>query len=70
MCFALPKSTHKTAPFRSQNFVIKGFLVGRGINAANPDGFASILTKPQREIRIPKSDSGLNALAKVVLRWM
>ena len=28
MCFASPKSTHKTAPFRSQNFVIKGFYGG------------------------------------------
>ena len=32
-------------------------------NTANPDGFASILTKSQREILISKSDLGLNALA-------
>ena len=37
--------------------------MGWGKNAANPIEFASILTKPQREILIPKSDSGLNALA-------
>ena len=35
-----------------------------GKNGANPDGFASILTKLQRKIRVPKSDLGLNALAK------
>ncbi len=35
-------------------------------NAANPIGFASILTKPQRKIRVSKSDSDLNALAKGV----
>ena len=34
-------------------------------NAANPNGFASILTKSQRESHISKSDSGLNALAKL-----
>ena len=33
-------------------------------NAVNPDGFTSILTKPQRKILVSKSDSGLNALAK------
>ncbi len=32
-------------------------------NTANPVGFASILTKSQRKIRITKSDSDLNALA-------
>ena len=36
-------------------------------NTANPDGFASILTKSEREIRIPKSDLGLNALAAEVI---
>ena len=36
----------------------------RGKNTANPDGFASILTMPQRKILISKSDSGLIALAK------
>lgn len=34
-------------------------------NAANPDGFASILTKLQQKILVSKSDSGLNALAIV-----
>ena len=43
--------------------MIKDFRWGEAQNTANPDGFASILTKPQREILIPKSDSGLNALA-------
>ena len=36
----------------------------RGKNTANPDGFASILTKPQRKILVSKSDSSLNALAR------
>ncbi len=36
-------------------------------NTANPDGFASILMKSEREIYIPKSVSGLNALAKELL---
>ncbi len=36
----------------------------RGKNAANPDGFASILTMPQRKILVSKSDTGLNVLAK------
>jgi hypothetical protein len=35
MCFASPKSTHKTAPFRSQNFVINGFFGEQGKNAVN-----------------------------------
>ena len=39
-------------------------MLGEAQNTANPYGFASILTKPQRKILIPKSDSGLNALAK------
>ncbi len=38
-------------------------------NAANPGGFASILTKPQREMLISKSDSGLNALACVTITY-
>ncbi len=32
-------------------------------NAVNPNGFTSILTKPQRKILVSKSDSSLNALA-------
>ena len=64
MGFASPKSTHKTVPFRSQNFVIYGFCGVRGKNAVNPNGFTSILTMLEREIHIPKSDSDLNALAK------
>ena len=32
-------------------------------NAANPNGFASILTKPQQKNLVSKSDSSLNALA-------
>ena len=39
------------------------FAVCEAQNTANPDGFASILTKSEREIHIPKSDLGLNALA-------
>ena len=35
----------------------------RGKNAVNPFGLTSILTMSEREIHIPKSDSGLNALA-------
>jgi len=42
---------------------LKDLGCGEAQNAANPDGFASILTKPQHKILIPKSDSGLNALA-------
>ncbi|MEE0841067.1 MAG: hypothetical protein U0L72_11090, partial [Acutalibacteraceae bacterium] len=34
-------------------------------NAVNPDGFTSILTKPQQKILVSKSDSSLNALAKL-----
>ena len=37
----------------------------QGKNAVNPDGFTSILTKPQRKILVSKSDSSLNALAKL-----
>ena len=33
-------------------------------NTANPDGFASILTKSQHKILDSKSDSSLNALTK------
>ena len=65
MGFASPKSTHKTAAFRSQNFMIYEFCGVRGKNAVDPNGFTSILTKSKREIHIPKSDSGLNALAKL-----
>ena len=36
----------------------------RGKNAVNPFGLTSILTTSEREIHIPKSDSGLNALAR------
>jgi len=36
----------------------------RGKNAVNPFGLTSILTMSEREIHIPKSDLGLNALAK------
>ena len=36
-----------------------------GKNAANPNGFASILTQPQHKISLSKSNSSLNALAKV-----
>ena len=32
-------------------------------STANPDGFASILTKTEREILISKSDLNLDALA-------
>ena len=66
ICSASPKSTHKTAPLRSQNFVTKVFFDERGKNAVNPNGFTSILTKSQQEILVPKSDSSLNALAIVV----
>ena len=34
-------------------------------NAANPNGFASILTMPQHKILVSKSDSSLNALANL-----
>ncbi|MBR6572661.1 MAG: hypothetical protein IKK77_02975 [Clostridia bacterium] len=64
MSLASPKSTQKTAPLRSENFATTDFLVCEAQNTANPDGFASILTKTQRKIRVAKSDSGLNALAK------
>ena len=63
MCLSSPKSKQKIAPFRSKNFVDKGFFGVRGKNAANPNGFASILTKSQHKILVSKSDSGLNALA-------
>ena len=39
-------------------------MIGKAQNAVNPDGFASILTKPQQKILVSKSDSSLNALAK------
>ena len=64
MCLSSPKSIRKTAPFRSQNFVNKGFFDVRGKNTVNPDGFTSILTMPQRKILVSKSDSSLNALAR------
>ncbi|MEE0839572.1 MAG: hypothetical protein U0L72_03360 [Acutalibacteraceae bacterium] len=38
-------------------------MIGEAQNAVNPDGFTSILTKPQQKILVPKSDSSLNALA-------
>ena len=63
MCLSSPKSTQKSAPLRSQNFVNKGFFGVRGKNAANPNGFASILTRSQHKILVSKSDSSLNALA-------
>ncbi|MBQ8894508.1 MAG: hypothetical protein IJ043_08920 [Clostridia bacterium] len=61
---ASPKIIQKTAPFRSQNFGTTDFSVGAAQNAANPGGFASISTKPQLKIRVPKSGSSINALAK------
>ncbi len=61
---ASPKSTQKTTPLRSKNFVNKGFFGVRGKNAVNPNGFTSILTKSQHKILVSKSDSGLNVLAK------
>ncbi len=41
-------------------------MIGEAQNAVNPDGFTSILTKPQLKILVPKSDSSLNALARAV----
>ena len=41
--------------------------MGEAQNAVNPDGFTSILTKPQRKILVSKSDLGLNALAKLII---
>ena len=38
-------------------------MIGKAQNAVNPDGFTSILTKPQQKILVSKSDSSLNALA-------
>jgi len=35
MCSASPKSTQKSAPFRSQNFVTNGFFGEQGKNAGN-----------------------------------
>ena len=64
MRLSSPKSTQKNAPLRSQNFVNKGFFGVQGINAAKPNGFASILTMSQHKILVSKSDSSLNALAK------
>ena len=40
-------------------------MIGKAQNAVNPDGFTSILTKPQQKILVSKSDSSLNALAKL-----
>ena len=45
------------------------FTVCEAQNTANPDGFASILTKSEREIHITKSDLGLNSLACVIKFW-
>ena len=59
MCLSSPKSKQKTTPFRSRNFVNKVFFGGQGKNAANPSGFASILTKSQHKILVSKSDSGV-----------
>ena len=63
MCLSSPKSTQKSVPLRSKNFVNKGFFGVRGKNAVNPNGFTSILTKIQRKILLSKSDSGLIASA-------
>ena len=70
MGFASPKSIQKTAPLRSQNFVNKGFFGVRGKNAANPFGFASILTMSQHKILVLKSVSSLNALARRKKQWL
>ena len=35
MRYTSPKSTQKSAPFRSQNFVINGFFGEQGKNTAN-----------------------------------
>jgi hypothetical protein len=43
--FAAPKITQNSARFRSQNFYGADFCIGTAQNAANPDGFASILTQ-------------------------
>ena len=40
-------------------------MIGKAQNAVNPDGFTSILTKPQQKILVSKSDSSLNALARL-----
>ena len=64
MCLSSSKFIQKIAHFRSQNFVNKEFIDVRGKNAVNPNGFTSILTKPQQKILVSKSDSSLNALAK------
>jgi len=40
-------------------------VVCKAQNAANPNGFASILTMSQHKILVSKSDSSLNALAKL-----
>ena len=44
--FASPKIIQKTAPLRVAKFWNNSFLIGKTQNGANPDGFASILTKP------------------------
>ncbi|MBQ7090340.1 MAG: hypothetical protein IJN82_04405 [Clostridia bacterium] len=43
--FAAPKIAQNPARFRLQNFYGADFFVGTAQNAANPDGFASILTQ-------------------------
>ena len=40
------------------------FCIGKTQNAANPNGFASILTKSQHKILVSKSDSSLNVWLK------
>lgn len=42
----------------------RDFVLWRGKNAVNPVGLTSILTMSQHKRPAPKSDSGLNALAK------
>ena len=46
----------------SYNYTYKTNKVN--IITATPDGFASVLMKSEREILIPKSGSGFNALAR------
>ncbi|MBQ8893628.1 MAG: hypothetical protein IJ043_04385 [Clostridia bacterium] len=61
LCFAKNHSKNRT--FQVAEFCNNGFFGGTAQNGANPGGFASISTKPQRKIRVPKSGLSINALA-------
>ncbi len=63
ICFASPKSTQKSAPLRSQNFVNEVVFGVRGTNVSKSVRIYEYFNKATAKKLVSKSDSGLKVLA-------